>query len=111
MPVSRREFFKASAGMAGTAIGGLVGLGVDLTPKVAHAEEIRIKDAKVYPSVCPYCAVGCGTLVHTVGGQIVGGVGPRTPAVVVALASVILILYPIWKNCACSSYTSPAENL
>src|SRR2546428_1454383 len=80
MPVTRREFFKASAGMAGTAIGGLAGLGVDLSPKVAHAEEIRIKDAKTFPSVCPYCAVGCGTLVHVVDGQIVNIEGnPESP--------------------------------
>jgi len=80
MAVTRREFFRASAGMAGTAIGGLVGLGVDLGPKTAHAEEIRIKDAKVYPSVCPYCAVGCGTLVHAVDGKIVNIEGnPQSP--------------------------------
>ena len=31
---------------------------------------MRIKDAKTYPSICPYCSVGCATLVHTVGGKI-----------------------------------------
>ncbi len=66
--------------MAGTAIGGLVGLGANLAPKVAHAEELRIKNAKVYPSVCPYCAVGCGTLVHTIGDKIVNIEGnPQSP--------------------------------
>lgn len=81
MPVTRREFFKTSAAtMAGTAIGGLVGLGANLAPKVAHAEELRIKNAKVYPSVCPYCAVGCGTLVHTIGDKIVNIEGnPQSP--------------------------------
>jgi len=81
VPVTRREFFKTSAAtMAGTAIGGLVGLGANLAPKVAHAEELRIKNAKVYPSVCPYCAVGCGTLVHTIGDKIVNIEGnPQSP--------------------------------
>lgn len=66
--VSRRAFLKgAGVAMAGTAVGGLLALGADLTPKVAHAQEARIKSAKAYPSVCPYCAVGCGTLVHAVG--------------------------------------------
>lgn len=66
--VSRRDFLKgAGVTMAGTAIGALVGLGADLTPMIAHAQEARIKQAKAYPSVCPYCAVGCGTLVHAVG--------------------------------------------
>jgi formate dehydrogenase major subunit len=32
------------------------------------------------PSVCPYCAVGCGTLVHTVDGAIVNIEGnPKSP--------------------------------
>jgi formate dehydrogenase major subunit len=68
MRVSRRDFLRASAG---TAIGGLVALGVDLTPTRARAAELRIRDAKAFPSVCPYCAVGCGTMVHTIDGRIV----------------------------------------
>jgi formate dehydrogenase major subunit len=66
--------------MTGTAVGALLGLGTDLTPKVRAAEEIRIRNAKVHPGVCPYCAVGCGTLVHTVDGQIVNIEGnPASP--------------------------------
>ncbi len=68
MEVSRRDFFRASAG---TALGGLLGLGCDLAHASSRAAELRIKDAKTYPSVCPYCAVGCGTIVHTVDGKIV----------------------------------------
>jgi len=68
MRVSRRDFLRASAS---TALGGLVALGVDLAPAKARATELRIRDAKAFPSVCPYCAVGCGTVVHTVKGQIV----------------------------------------
>ena len=72
MDVSRRAFLKVSAGTAsGTALGGLAGLGVSLAPTLARAQELRIKDAKTTPSVCPYCSVGCATLVHTVDGQIV----------------------------------------
>ena len=81
MAVSRRDFLRASTtGMIGTAVGGLLGLGVNLAPKAAHAEELRIKNAQVFPSVCPYCAVGCGTLVHTVDGKIVNIEGnPDSP--------------------------------
>src|SRR6266545_6946983 len=81
MAVTRRDFLKASTtGMIGTAVGGLLGLGANLAPKVAHAEELRIKNAQVFPSVCPYCAVGCGTLVHTVDGKIVNIEGnPDSP--------------------------------
>src|ERR1041384_1216816 len=54
MQVSRRDFLQltASAG-AGTAIGGLVGLGITLAPATARAQELRIKDAKTTPSICP----------------------------------------------------------
>ena len=81
MAVSRRAFLKVSgATMAGTAVGALSGLGADLTPKVVRAQELRIKNAKVTPSVCPYCAVGCGTLIHTVEGKIVNIEGnPASP--------------------------------
>src|SRR5712692_3915548 len=81
MNLSRREFLRVSSGaMAGTALGGLIGLGINLGPAKARAQELRIKNAKAVPSVCPYCAVGCGTLVHTVNGQIVNIEGdPRSP--------------------------------
>jgi formate dehydrogenase major subunit len=72
MDVSRRNFLKLSVTAAGgTALGGLVGSGVNLGPVLAGAQELRIKDAKVTPSVCPYCSVGCAMLVHTIDGQIV----------------------------------------
>lgn len=79
--VSRRDFLRSAVGTAGgTAAAGLAALGADLTPKVALAQELRIKDAKVFPSVCPYCAVGCGTLIHTVDGQITNIEGnPASP--------------------------------
>jgi formate dehydrogenase major subunit len=81
MDVSRRGFLKVSTGVAGgTALGGLAGLGANLAPTLARAQELRIKDAKATPSVCPYCAVGCATLVHTVGDRIVNVEGdPRSP--------------------------------
>ncbi len=70
--ISRRALLKRSAGAAaGTALGGLVGLGTDLRPAAARMQQLRIKEAKAYPSVCPYCAVGCDTIIHAVDGKIV----------------------------------------
>jgi formate dehydrogenase major subunit len=79
--VSRRDFLKIGAVSAGgTALGGLAGLGASLAPAIARAQELRIKDAKATPSVCPYCSVGCATLVHTIDGKIVNIEGdPRSP--------------------------------
>ena len=81
MDLSRSNFLRASTRAAtGTAIGGLVGLGAALGPATAQAQELRIKDAKTIPSVCPFCWVGCATLVHTVNGHIINIEGdPRTP--------------------------------
>src|ERR671923_2986667 len=81
MEVSRRNFLKVSSGVAaGTALGGLAGLGANLAPTLARAQELRIKDAKTTPSVCPFCSVGCATLIHTVEGKIVNIEGdPRSP--------------------------------
>jgi formate dehydrogenase major subunit len=81
MDVSRRDFFKVSGGIAsGTALGGLAGLGANLAPTLARAEELRVKNAKTVPSICPYCSVGCATLVQTIEGKIVNIEGdPRSP--------------------------------
>jgi formate dehydrogenase major subunit len=81
MAVSRRKFLKVtSVAATGTAVGALAALGADLQPKVARAQQLRIQNAKTYPSVCPYCAVGCGLLVHVTDGQIVNIEGnPASP--------------------------------
>ena len=81
MEVSRRDFLRLSvAAGTGTALSGLVGSGVNLTPTVARAQELRIKGAKTTPSLCPYCSVGCATLVSTIDGKIVNIEGdPRSP--------------------------------
>jgi len=65
MAVSRRLFLQASAvGIGATA------LGFDLTPAYAASRQLRIQDAREYKTICPYCAVGCGTIayVHGSGG-------------------------------------------
>jgi formate dehydrogenase major subunit len=79
MEISRRNLFRLAGGGA-TAFGGLVASGVTLAPVRVRAQELRISRARVTPSVCPFCAVGCATLVHTVDGQIVNIEGdPRSP--------------------------------
>jgi formate dehydrogenase major subunit len=79
MDISRREFLRLLGG-GGTAVSGLVAAGVNLAPTLARAQELRIRNAKATPSVCPYCSVGCATLVHTIDGQIVNIEGdPRSP--------------------------------
>jgi formate dehydrogenase major subunit len=71
--LTRREILKA--GVAG-ATAGFSALGFDTA--VAHAttvkQRLRIEDATVSHSVCPYCAVGCSLLVYTRKGDNGAGV-------------------------------------
>jgi formate dehydrogenase major subunit len=63
MTVNRRQFLKLSAGA--TLAGAFGGLGISLAPSVARAELQKLQWAKQTTSVCCYCAVGCGLIVHT----------------------------------------------
>lgn len=68
MDITRRELLKSSALLAG---GGLVSaLGFDLRPAYAQTRELKISRAREFKTICPYCAVGCGTIayVHGSGG-------------------------------------------
>lgn len=63
MKLGRREFLKLStAATLATAFGGL---GFDLKPTVAKAQLLKLNWAKESTSICCYCAVGCGIIVHT----------------------------------------------
>jgi formate dehydrogenase major subunit len=63
MDVNRREFIQITgATAAGLAVSGL---GFDLGPVKAHAAMLKTKYAKETITICPYCAVGCGAIVHT----------------------------------------------
>lgn len=78
MGLSRRDLLKfGSAGAGGLAVG--MG-GIDLAPVEAAATTLKIKEAKVAHSVCPYCAVGCGQLVYSKDNKIIDIEGnPDTP--------------------------------
>lgn len=101
MPLSRRDFLRASAAGIGpgTALGSLLGLGASLAPASARAQQLRIKDAKATPSVCPYCSVGCATIVHTIEGEIVNIEGdPRSPHNEGCLCPKGAAIYQLHKN-------------
>jgi len=63
MDFSRRQFMQISgAAAAGVAVGTL---GFDLKPIEAHAQMLKTKYARETTTICCYCAVGCGAIVHT----------------------------------------------
>jgi formate dehydrogenase major subunit len=47
----------------GFALGGLLGLGLDLRAAQEETRRFKFDYTREVPSVCPYCAVGCGQLV------------------------------------------------
>jgi formate dehydrogenase major subunit len=56
------------------------GMGPHSVSKRTERAGARIEGLKVAESVCPYCAVGCGQVVYTRGGQLVDIEGhPRSP--------------------------------
>lgn len=65
MSVSRRDFFKLS----GTGLAA--SLGISLDPLESKAEDLPIRYARETTTICPYCAVGCGMIVHTLAGSII----------------------------------------
>lgn len=63
MGFTRRKFLKAGgAGAAGLLLSPLGG---DLSPAEVKTQELRIKGAKATNTVCCFCSVGCGIIVHT----------------------------------------------
>ena len=70
MGVSRRDFIKLSGGTVLVA-----SLGVNLDPAKAYAKDLRIKNAKQTTTICPYCSVGCGIIVHAENGKIINTEG------------------------------------
>ena len=78
MSLSRRDFIKfGGATAAGVAVGSP---GIDLGPVEAAATSLKIKEAKVFHGVCPYCAVGCAQLIYTKNNKIIDIEGdPDTP--------------------------------
>src|SRR6202795_1865457 len=63
METSRRDFLKV-AGLGGAAA---TVFGFDLAPAYAQMRELKIARATETRSTCPYCAVGCGVLIYTIG--------------------------------------------
>lgn len=74
MTTSRRDFLKIST-LGGVAVSVL---GFDLTPAYAEVREMKIARTTETRSTCPYCAVGCGIIIHTLGDKS----GNVKPAVV-----------------------------
>ena len=63
MSPTRRDFLKAGAT---TGVAASV-LGFDLTPAYAEVRELKIARTTETRSICPYCSVSCGVIIHSLG--------------------------------------------
>jgi len=93
MPITRREFFKASGvTAAGTFLGGVSFLsGCSKTDKLKGSRETT--------TICPYCAVGCGIIVSSRNGKVINTEGdPDHPINRGALCSKGNALYQVAIN-------------
>ena len=61
MEVTRRGFLKA------TGLGTTIALGFDVSRANAEMREFKISRTTETRSTCPYCAVSCGVIIHTLG--------------------------------------------
>jgi formate dehydrogenase major subunit len=61
LELSRRSFLKA------TTVGGAAALAFDLSKAKAEMRAFKVSRTSETRSVCPYCAVGCGVIIHTLG--------------------------------------------
>lgn len=61
--MDRRTFLKVAAVGTGTA----TAVGFDLQPARAEMRELKIARTSETRSTCPYCAVSCGVIIHTIG--------------------------------------------
>ena len=76
--LSRRRLLGRS--LANSAVAAMAALGIDLRPAQARAWNLRIANVKPIPSVCPYCAVGCDTMIYARDGAILDIEGdPSSP--------------------------------
>jgi len=63
MAISRRTFLQSS--LAGGA--ALTAFGFDVTPLAAQSHTLKIQRTSETRSICPYCSVSCGVIIHTLG--------------------------------------------
>ena len=62
MQISRRTFIKvSSASLAASAFG------FDISPALAQTRRLKIERTTETRSICPYCSVSCGVIIHTLG--------------------------------------------
>ena len=63
MKVTRRQFLKVTGATAASF--AVLDLGFDMQATAKAIKDLRIKNVTPTPTVCPYCASGCGLMVYS----------------------------------------------
>ena len=71
MQLNRRNFLKFSGG---AVAGSILGIGLEASEAEAY-QPLAIQYAKETTTICPYCAVGCGMIVHSRGNEVINTEG------------------------------------
>jgi len=93
MKTTRRTFLAASSGLL------LSRLGLDLRATAARADDAVVKRVALTTTICPYCAVGCGALVSSSDGKVLGVEGdPDHPINLGSLCSKGSAMFQVANN-------------
>ncbi len=65
--MNRRQFMLRSGALGGAVAAEVASLAANTTPAYGQAILKSVKVGKETPTVCPYCAVGCGQIVTVTG--------------------------------------------
>lgn len=112
MNLSRRQFLKLSGATAATL--AVVELGFNEKKAYAKTKEFKIAKAKVTPTICCYCGVGCGILIHTKDNTVVYTEGdpdhPINEGTLCSKGTTIRQLYTSEKRLTKPLYRAPGSS-
>jgi len=110
--LNRRQFLKLSGATAVTL--AVVELGFDEKKAHASTKEFKIAKSTVTPTICCFCGVGCGILVHTVDNNVVYTEGdpdnPINEGKLCSKGTTIRQLYTSEKRIKKPLYRAPGSN-
>jgi anaerobic selenocysteine-containing dehydrogenase len=112
MNLSRRQFLKLSGAAAATL--AVAELGFNEKKAYAKTKDLKISEAKVTPTICCFCGVGCGILVHTKNNTVVYTEGdpdhPINEGTLCSKGTTIRQLYTSEKRLTKPLYRAPGSS-
>jgi formate dehydrogenase major subunit len=110
--LNRRQFLKLSGATAATL--AVVELGFNEKKAYASTKEFKIAKSTVTPTICCFCGVGCGILVHTKDNTVVYTEGdpdnPINEGKLCSKGTTIRQLYTSEKRIKKPLYRAPGSN-